>query len=397
VKIRQPPLKPQRKAELDTDAGAKGVETHEVDTPKKVVAAQVAPTQSADNDAFLTLGRAAPAGLVSNPNKLLSRLFDVIAGARTVAMAEMPGVAQRAAARDMSPEEAYAARGAKLAADFPSLAFYVKDMRAYIDDKRAEFQVVKAKHPDNPHDHLEFFEAAKPFIEDSLPTIGPRLQAYEDELIALRMAGKGETPYAADLELGITFLGEVKEKMERVLDDGSLSYMATHALAHHYTSAMDINQYDSHTTRQKMHFALDASWQGFERTPVRDDYDDFKAGVFRLFEGKDSSVATIKAASEPYKEAFFNKDELELIRIPTQADITEDILLDSLADRVQLVGTVGELLHADGVARPPKAFELHDDRHSSLIFTSEVDYLKANGLEGAKEGRSPGPVGAVQG
>ena len=124
-------------------------------------------------DAFMTLGRAAPAGLVSNPSQILSRLFDFVAGAKPVPMAKMPGVVMSAEPKvELSADERYAQKGAELAKEFPSLAFYVQDMRGFVNQKRAEFQEVKKVHPSDPHDHLEFFEAAKPFIEDAIPTLG---------------------------------------------------------------------------------------------------------------------------------------------------------------------------------------------------------------------------------
>lgn len=364
----------------------KPVEGTPVDGKPAIDGAGASPRRAAADDAFLALGRAAPPPLVSSPAKMLSRLYDLVSGAKPVPMAEMPGVRKSEAnAPAPSPDEAYAARCAALAEQFPSLAFYLKDMRGYAAQKAAEFQDVRKTHPDDPHDHLEFFEAAKPFIDDALPTLSTRKQAYTEELIDLRMRGEGHAPYAKDLELGITFLDELKGRMEGILDKGSLSYMKTQALAHHYTCAMDVNQHKDFSLTEKMHFALDASWQGYERAPLREDYEAFKADVFTMFEGKASSVKTIKAASGRYRDAFFDKEELRVIRLPTQANIDQGILLDSMTDHVELVGTVPSLLHADGVARPPKAFELHDDRHSSLIHMSVADYMEANGLTGPTE------------
>ena len=125
--------------------------------------------------------------------------------------------------------------------------------------------------------------------------------------------------------------------------------------------------------------AIDQRFNGYKQLSPRHELDLYRTRNFELFKTAKLHKG-FKRAEALFRKAFENKDTLETVFIPTNAEVDRDIFYFLMSKNVHLAGLTTQPLLADGVNRPSGDFWNHDLRHESVKFQNRLEYIERNGL-----------------
>lgn len=293
----------------------------------------------------------------------------------------------------ITPQEraASAALNKKVAAQAPALGMILGDPKAFAADVKARFAAQKAKTPDAPYT-FDFSDVGMPALADMAEHIDAEILKVQGQLQALEAKDKAWIPdfltgHDGDVKeatLGLEYLVRLKQEVQRHLKKGAINYRQLQELGHFVSRALGHFDEADLNLRDRAMLAIDRHMQGYVDIPIEEQIEQYCARAFSVFQ-KPSPVGGFQAAHEPFEQAFFNKEEMKFVAVPTMEHLGPGPFMRLLPYDVYLLGISPEPEPADGFVRPGADFWLHDMRHASAIFDKHEDYAERHNLSDAQK------------
>jgi hypothetical protein len=119
---------------------------------------------------------------------------------------------------------------------------------------------------------------------------------------------------------------------------------------------------------------------GYKQLPIEQEYALYQRREFRVFQKQSFIPGGFRDSEVPFEAAFGDKDRLNMICLPSNAEVDRSFFMRLLSRNIYLIGVTKTPILADGILRPSGRFATHDIRHSAGQYAKQLDYLKKSGL-----------------
>ncbi len=288
----------------------------------------------------------------------------------------------------LTPKEraATAALNKKASAQAPALGPVLANPAGFVKDIKARFAAQKALTPAAPYT-FDFSDHGLPVLKDMAEHLKAEVLKVQGQLQALQdsdipwlpdfLTGHGDDVQEA--ELGLKHLGRLQGEVSRHLKAGKINYRQLQELGYFAARAFGHFDLDDLNLRDRTMLAIDRRLQGYEAVSIEEEIERYCAREFTVFQ-QPSPVGGFQKAEATFEEAFFNKEEMKLVSVPTMEHLGPGPFMRLLPYDVYLMGISPEPAAADGFVRPGGDFWLHDMRHASAIFDKHEDYANQHNL-----------------
>jgi hypothetical protein len=281
-------------------------------------------------------------------------------------------------------DSAYERRNTKLAEKYPKFKTMLSDPQKYFNDITARFEAQKRITPENPY-AFDFSDWAQPLFTEMhslLVTKRADLAREYEKMNSGSFKQYWNGKKRGQVEIGLQFFDQLLTEIETHQSNGFVSYRDTFELSYFYSRAsglFDVSVFKLLNTTQRLAVKIDEYTEGYEQLSATQEFDRYLQRKVVLFDKK-SPISTWEAASDPFQKAFFNKDKLELLVLPTTEFLGRDIFIHLMSSEIYLVGVTTMPVAADGYRRPGGLFFAHDLRHSSFMYYRNMLYRQQHGL-----------------
>lgn len=292
--------------------------------------------------------------------------------------------------RDLAftPEEIAAYRGhnAKMVEKNPGLAFVLADPDAFVADMRERFAQQKAITPNDPY-QFNISDIAGSTLEGMKTALDGEITKVEG---LLQQLAAGEPRWipdwlshhddeVAEHKRGLEYLKALKGEVEQHLESGDVSYRRMQEVGFFVARALGMFDMDDIGLKDRVLLKVDRYLQGYQDLSPSEEYRRYQSNDFSVFQ-KESPVGGFQKADQTFEEAFFNKDKMEIVSLPTTEHLGPGPFMRLVSYDIYLMGMTPEPAAADGFVRPGGDFWIHDMRHSSAIFHKRKEYESSHGL-----------------
>jgi hypothetical protein len=300
-----------------------------------------------------------------------------------------PGLRAGASGHEPSPEEtgAYRELNRMMVAAYPRLAFVLEDPRRFMADMQDRFALQQEATPEWPHE-FDVSDWAMPLVADMLAMVREKTAILQETLEGVeRRYGSMIGPVVVTrpkrirkLRTGLRLLEKLERELSaRAAPGGTITYRRLLQLTSAVTGPLSLESSRTLSPSERVLLAVDRVMQGFRDVSIDEYTRRFEAGEFVMFE-RASSVQGFREVEERFVQAVYDRSRLELLGLPVTFDIGVDVLLRLLPYGILPIGITRRVVAADGFARTPEDFKLHDIRHSTSIFSKRDVYDQAHGL-----------------
>ena len=289
---------------------------------------------------------------------------------------------------DITAEEqkAYETKNAEMVKKYPALALVFKDPDAFMSDCQGRFAKQKALTPDDPY-AFDFSDFGVPMCKDLHTALGneiEKVQAQQDKIQKGQTSWvptciSGENESEEDHKIGLIYLKDLQSEMAGITEKGQISYKRTQELGYFASRALGFFDEGDINLRDRIFLKADRFLQGHEGVTIAEEYSRYRNNEFSVFQ-KPSPVGGFAVCDKPFTDAYFNKEKLEFLSLPTIHSLGSDVFMRLAPYEIFITGMTPEPAPADGFVRPGADFNLHDQRHNSAIYFERKNYKVKNNL-----------------
>lgn len=281
-------------------------------------------------------------------------------------------------------DAAYFKRSSEIAKKYPQFKSLLQDPQKYFNQASERFEAQKKKNSKNPY-QFDFSEWGIPLFVDMNKMLESKKTELKEKATALenglasRLLRKSQIN---DLKIGIEYYSKLQSEMKSIIESGKVDYKTVFELSYFTSRAVglfDISALKLLNWRDRLLLKMDEFTEGHKNLSVQEEMDLYTLRKVEIFDKK-SPISTWQAAANPFKDALFNKNQLETLILPTTADLDMDIFMHLLNSEIYIVGVAGTPIAADGYRRPGGLFLLHDFRHSSFMYYRNLLYSRKHDL-----------------
>lgn len=291
-----------------------------------------------------------------------------------------------------SPTEltAYQAVNARLSKKYPVLKVVLEDPEVFIKDIEGRFNAQKIITPERPYG-FDYSELGLPALEKMTTEIKLKISEFEKSIEELQtqtglfafIKAPFRSKKIADYEMASELLKDIDGEIATYLQKGSVDYQGLYEVSYFYSRAIGHFDLKTMNLRDKLMLYIDRYLQGYKQLKITEEYQLFKERKFSVFQ-KSSPVEGFQNASLTFEQAFFNKDKIEMMVLPTTEELGPDIFSRLVSYNIFPISMTSVPVAADGFVRPGGDFWMHDIRHSSAIFAERKDYEVMHNLTAAQ-------------
>src|SRR5205814_1028748 len=136
---------------------------------------------------------------------------------------------------------------------------------------------------------------------------------------------------------GVAYFTRLKAEIDGHLAKGSISYRRTQELGYFASEALGHFDLRDESLRERAFLVIDRYLDGYRSPSLDEKIHDFETNSFRVFDHT-SPARGLAMVAEPFEKAFFSKDQLELIGLPTLEPLGTDVFMRLSAYNLFLVG-----------------------------------------------------------
>ena len=285
--------------------------------------------------------------------------------------------------------DAYRAYNREVTDKNPRLAQVLSDPDRFVADLEGRFEAQKAKTPDDPYG-FDFSDYGLPVLQSLKGQLAGKIEKVQAQLDKLESASApmrfAHRAQIAEHKAGLQYLAVLGHEIASHLDQGTIGYRRLIELSYFSARAMGHFDLGDLTLKDRAMLQVDRYMQGYRSTSIAEEQAHFADGKFSVFQA-DSPVGGFKPVQKPFEQAFFDKEKLSMIALPTTLDLSGAELMRLVPYNVFLLGVTDKPFPADGFVRPGGDFWLHDIRHSSAIFGKRQAYEAEHGLDEARSAK----------
>jgi hypothetical protein len=281
-------------------------------------------------------------------------------------------------------DEAYFARNERIAQKYPQFKELLSDPQKYFKKFSQRFEEQKKLDPNFPYEFdmsewgLPLFVDMRSMLEKKKEVLTNRLDLLGDGWIIRWVQRK----QIASLKKGIEYYDRLLRDLDFFLKKGSVTYSDVFEMSYFCSRALgffDIHYLNMLNLRDRLIVNLDEFTEGYEKMTIEEEFNYYLKNNITLF-SKKSPISTWQLAAQPFTDALFSPNHLEVLILPTTASLDTDIFMHLMSSEIYLVGVSDQPLAADGYRRPSGLFLMHDYRHSSFMYYRNLLYRQKRGL-----------------
>ncbi len=180
----------------------------------------------------------------------------------------------------------------------------------------------------------------------------------------------------ADVEIGQKYLASLKSEVDKIIDRNKVNYIELLQLSYFSSRATGYFDRLNYSYKFKILMISEYLLQGYKDLPMAEEYQMYLERDFKLFQYRSANGST-RIGAEMIKEAFANKDKLEVIFLPTHLSVNLNVFYRLQPHFIYPLGIADHPISADGVLRHGGLFYAHDLGHSGLMYKGAAPYQGA--------------------
>ncbi len=279
-------------------------------------------------------------------------------------------------------KQAYALANAPLVAKYPAFAKLFGDPAGFVKDMQSRFETQKKLTPDTPY-RFDFSDVGIPEMEGFSKALDQELVKVKQELTTLEDSFRPlrflHDRSIIEHQKGLELLTALKKDVDGHVKSGKVDYQRTIELGFFVAGALGHFDQRDIPVMDRVLLAADRHLQGHVETTIDQKMEQYKNNTFSVFQAN-TPVRGFAQAEKPFQDAFFNKDKLEMVVLPTTHDLDIAPFMRLMPYNIFFAGVAQAPIKADGFNRPGADFWLHDIRHSSAIYAKRAAYEEEHQL-----------------
>lgn len=273
---------------------------------------------------------------------------------------------------------------------YPELAPITENPDVFIKEVEALFKEQQKKTPQDPY-RFPYSKLGKPIFLYMVESLKEQRKFLNEQSEILEKKLNGRNIWNTfvrksqlqkkqhDLEVTEAYLRDLENEAQKTISSGDYNYRQVIEFSYFFSRFIGHHDFAQLGLVMRLMLPIDGKANGYRQMSIEQEYDLYKRRAFSVFQNR-VRTQTFGPAEIPFQEAFFNARELELIGVPTNAALNNDIFMRLMPKKIHFIGVTLDPILADGFNRPGGLFWMHDVRHESAKYYYHHQYRLKNKL-----------------